>query len=41
MYKLHAIKVEMPNENTLVEDVKTRWNSTYDLIEAAYEKSKD
>ena len=28
----------MPNKNILVEDVRTRWNSTHDMILAAWEK---
>ena len=28
----------MPNKNIIVEDVRTRWNLTYDMIEAAWEK---
>ena len=28
----------MSNKNILVEDVRTRWNSTYYLIKAAWEK---
>ena len=28
----------MPKKNMTVEDVQTWWNSTYDMIEAAWEK---
>ena len=28
----------MSNKNILVEDVRTKWNSTYDMIKAAWEK---
>ena len=37
-YKNLCDKLEMPNKNILVKDVRTRWNSTYDMIEAAWEK---
>ena len=29
MYQLNVIKLEIPNKDIIVEDVKTRWNSTY------------
>ena len=28
----------MPNKNIIVEDLRTRWNLTHDMIEAAWEK---
>ena len=28
----------MSNKNILVEDVRIRWNSTYDMIKAAWEE---
>ena len=31
-------ELQMSNKNILVEDVRTGWNSTYDMIEAAWEK---
>ena len=31
-------ELEMPNKNIFVEDVKTRWNSTYDMIKVVWEK---
>ena len=31
-------ELEISNKNILVEDDRTRWNSTYDMIEAAWEK---
>ena len=37
-YKNLCDELEMSNKNILVEDVRTRWNSTYDMIEAAWEK---
>ena len=37
-YKNLCDELEMPNKNILVEDVRTRWNSTYDMIEPAWEK---
>ena len=37
-YKNLCDELEMPNKNIIVEDVRTRWNSTYDMIEAAWEK---
>ena len=37
-YKNLCDELEMSNKNILVEDVRTRWNSTYDMIKAAWEK---
>ena len=37
-YKNFCDELEMPNKNIIVEDVQTRWNLTYDMIEAAWEK---
>ena len=37
-YKNLCDELEMPNKNIIVEDVRTRWNSTYDMIKAAWEK---
>ena len=37
-YKNLCDDLEMPNKNILVKDVQTIWNSTYDMIEAAWEK---
>ena len=28
----------MPNKNIIIEDARTGWNSTYDMIKAAWEK---
>ena len=39
-YKNLCDELEMSNKNILVEDVRTRWNSTYDMIEAAWEKKR-
>ena len=38
-YKNLCDELEMSNKNILVEGVRTRWNSTYDMIDAAWEKS--
>lgn len=32
--------LDMNNANLLIEDVSTRWNSTYEMIEAAWEKRR-
>ena len=37
-YKNLCDELEILNKNIIVEDVRTRWNSTYDMIEAAWEK---
>ena len=37
-YKNLCEESEMPNKNILIEDVRTRWNSTHDMIEVACEK---
>ena len=34
-YKNLCEELEMSNKNILVQDVRVRWNSTYDIIEAA------
>ena len=39
-YKNLCDELEMPNKNIIAEDVWTRWNSTYDMIEAAWEKKR-
>ena len=39
-YKILCDELEIPNKNILVEDVQTRWNSTYDMTEAAWEKGE-
>ena len=39
-YKNLCNELEMPNKNILVEDIWTRWNSIYDMIEAAWEKKE-
>ena len=37
-YKNLCDELEMSNKNILIEDVQTRWNSTYHMIKAAWEK---
>ena len=37
-YKNLCDELEMSNKNIPFEDVRTRWNSTYDMIKAAWEK---
>ena len=37
-YKKLCDELEMPNKNIIVEDIRTKWNSTYDMIKAAWEK---
>ena len=39
-YKEMCEKHKMPNKNLLITDVRTRWNSTYDMIIEAWEKRK-
>ena len=37
-YKNLYDELEMPNKNIIVEDVRIRWNSSYDMSEAASKK---
>ena len=40
-YKELSEKHKMPNKNLLITDVRMRWNLTYDMIIAAWEKRKE
>lgn len=39
-YRSLCKELDMKDQNLLIEDVPTRWNSTFEMIEAAWEKRK-